>query len=132
MTAGGRSHDRPPAAARTGRPVHHLGSRLARQNGWHVAHFRPALTGRGWRTPVQADGKGFPDLVLVRERVIYAELKSRTGSLEPEQRAWRDWLRATGAEWHLWRPDQRDEITALLAPTIAASIARHPSHGRPA
>lgn len=51
---------------------------LARILGWRVAHFRPAQTRHGWRTPVAADGKGFPDLVLVRERVIYAELKVGT------------------------------------------------------
>lgn len=33
---------------------------LARILGWRVAHFRPALTKHGWRTPVQADGAGFP------------------------------------------------------------------------
>ena len=35
---------------------------LARLLGWRVAHFRPAMTTRGWRTPVSADGAGFPDL----------------------------------------------------------------------
>lgn len=33
---------------------------LAHILGWTVAHFRPALTKHGWRTPVQADGAGFP------------------------------------------------------------------------
>lgn len=47
----------------------------ARINGWTCAHFRPARTEHGWRTAVQADGAGFPDWVLVRERVIFVELK---------------------------------------------------------
>lgn len=81
---------------------------------WTVAHFRPCQTGRGWRTAVQADGAGFPDLVLVRDRVLYAEVKSAGGRLEPEQRAWRDRIVAAGGEWHLWRPDQREWITSLL------------------
>jgi hypothetical protein len=34
---------------------------LARLGGWRVAHFRPARTASGWRTPVQGDGAGFPD-----------------------------------------------------------------------
>src|SRR4051794_27414866 len=42
---------------------------------WRVAHFRPAQTSRGWRTPVAADGMGFPDLVLIRQpEMIIAEL----------------------------------------------------------
>jgi hypothetical protein len=45
--------------------------------GWRAAHFRPARTAKGWRTPVAADGAGFPDLVLVRRtRIVAAELKS--------------------------------------------------------
>ena len=40
---------------------------LANLKGWTVAHFRPAQNARGdWRTPVAAQGKGFPDLVMVR------------------------------------------------------------------
>ena len=51
----------------------------ARTLGWMVAHFRPALRQSGrWSTPVQADGKGFPDLVLARAgRVIFAEAQER-------------------------------------------------------
>lgn len=40
---------------------------LAKLKGWRTAHFRTAQNGRGqYRTPVAGDGKGFPDLVLVR------------------------------------------------------------------
>jgi len=38
----------------------------AKLHGWMVAHFRPALTAKGWRTPMQGD-PGFPDLVLARK-----------------------------------------------------------------
>lgn len=63
--------------------------------GWLVAHFRPARVGDSWRTPVAADGVGFPDLVLVRGPVlIFAELKSDTGKVRPEQQAWLDALGA--------------------------------------
>lgn len=72
--------------------------------GWRVAHFRAARTAHGWATPVAADGKGFPDLVLVRDHVIFAELKSSTGRLSHEQSEWMIALRATGAEYHLWTP----------------------------
>jgi VRR-NUC domain len=57
--------------------------------GWLVAHFRPAQTARGWRTPVEAEGAGFPDLVLVRRaRLIFAELKGERGRLSEPQRGW--------------------------------------------
>lgn len=47
---------------------------------------------------------GFPDLVLVRERVIFIELKSHTGILTREQRYWADCLRHAKAEYYEWRP----------------------------
>jgi hypothetical protein len=92
---------------------------LARRLGWRTAHFRPAQNQRGeWRTPVAGDGKGFPDLVLVRERIIFAELKTDTGRLRPDQTAWLDALGAaagTNVEVHVWRPKDWDAIHATLA-----------------
>jgi len=76
----------------------------ARMLGWRCAHFRVALTSRGWRTPVSADGKGFPDLILVRERVIVAELKSDNGATAPEQKRWLEDFRGAGIETYIWRP----------------------------
>jgi VRR-NUC domain len=89
---------------------------LARVLGWRVVHFRPARTARGWRTPVQGDGAGFPDVVLVKPpRVIFAELKSDTGTVSPQQRAWLDALgRCPGVEAHVWRPRDLREIEASL------------------
>lgn len=90
---------------------------MARLFGWRVAHFRVALTKRGWRTPVAADGAGFPDLVLVRDRVIYAELKGDGGRIRPDQQEWRDALLEAGEEVYLWRPDDwtTGRIDAVLA-----------------
>lgn len=76
---------------------------LAHLFGWQVAYFRPAQTNKGWRTPVGADGKGWPDLTLVRERVIFAELKVGYGKLSPEQTEWGSRLLLAGAEWYEWR-----------------------------
>lgn len=77
----------------------------ARSLGFLVAHFRAAKTERGWRTPVEADGKGFPDLVLTgRRRVIFVELKNEKRPLEPEQRVWLNALELAGAEVYVWRP----------------------------
>lgn len=77
---------------------------MARLFGWRTAHFRPAMTRNGWRTPVSGDGVGWPDLCLVRDRVVFAEVKGDGGRLSPEQCAWRDWLLHAGAEWHCWTP----------------------------
>jgi hypothetical protein len=72
---------------------------------WHVVHFRPAQNRAGaWVTPVAADGKGWVDLVLVRDRVIYRELKSEHAKLTPEQETWGEWLLEAGCDWGVWRP----------------------------
>lgn len=78
---------------------------LAQTLRWRVAHFRTGLTQSGnWRTPVAADGKGFPHLVLVRDRVIFAELKSAAGRLSVDQQDWLHALAEAGAERHIWYP----------------------------
>lgn len=87
---------------------------LAHLCGWRVAHFRPARTEAGWRTAVTADGAGFPDLVLVRERIIFAELKSQRGRVSSEQRAWLDALAAGGAECYILRPIDWPDIERVL------------------
>ncbi|MBO0732299.1 MAG: VRR-NUC domain-containing protein [Acidimicrobiaceae bacterium] len=87
----------------------------AHWQGWTVAHFRPAWTGQGYRTPVQADGKGFPDLLMVRgPRVVAAELKSKRGRVDEDQRAWLDKLAAAGVETHVWRPSDWDVLEKVL------------------
>lgn len=69
---------------------------LAQTLRWKVAHFRPALTAKGHRTPVQGDGKGFPDLVLVRrQRLLFAELKVAKRTPTVEQKLWMEALRGT-------------------------------------
>lgn len=95
--------------------------------GVTTAHFRPARTVQGWRTAVSGDGKGFPDLVLVAGgQLVFRELKSESGQLDPGQRRWRDVLQRHGQDWGLWRPSQwldgeiRAELDAL---TIGVSDA---------
>ena len=89
---------------------------LARTFAWRVAHFRPARTQHGWRTPVAADGAGWPDLTLVGNgRVMFVELKSDVGKLTEDQEAWRDALVAAGAEWRCWRPTDWPAIVAELS-----------------
>ena len=93
---------------------------LAQYTGWRVAHFRPArvtIKGREtWRTPVQADGAGFPDLVLARKgRLIFAELKADKAQPTSEQTAWYEALEETGkCEVYEWRPSQWELIELTL------------------
>lgn len=98
--------------------------RLAQVLGYRVAHFRPGRTADGWRTPVAADGAGFPDLVLVREaapgragRVLYIECKAERGRRSASQRAWAAALTGAGAEYYLFRPRHwsSGEIERVLA-----------------
>lgn len=85
--------------------------------GYLVAHFRPAQTAQGWRTPVEGDGKGFPDLVVAgRGRLIFAELKGERGRLSPEQSIWLAELGRAGAETGIWTPREwsSGEVEAAL------------------
>lgn len=81
---------------------------VAKTWGLRVAHFRKAKTPRGnWITPVGADGKGFPDLLICGKRgVLYRELKSSSGRLSEEQKMWGLWLHRAGADWGVWTPAQ--------------------------
>jgi hypothetical protein len=60
---------------------------------------RPTLSEK---TPVQADGAGFPDLVLVRDGVLWVELKVGGNTLSDAQAAWARALDLAGAEYHVW------------------------------
>lgn len=90
----------------------------ARLLGWRVVHFRgvkvQTIDGPRHMTPVAADAKGWPDLVLVRERVVFAELKGTSGSVESDQRAWLDALEAAGQEVYVWKPHHFDAVEAIL------------------
>jgi hypothetical protein len=78
--------------------------------GWSVAHFRPAMTATGWRTPVAGDGKGFPDLVLAKDgNVIFAELKADGKKPTPEQQ---NWIKRVHAS--VWYPSDLDMIIEIL------------------
>jgi hypothetical protein len=72
-------------------------------------------------TPVQGDGKGFPDLVLVKGSTIaFVELKSEKGNLTPEQATWmQDLSYAAKADnnrvyTRVWKPSDDGEIESFL------------------
>lgn len=93
---------------------------LAAALGYLCYHPIPARTEKGWSTAAQGNGAaGFPDLVLVGHgRVVFAELKSGSGRLRPEQLGWRDSILANGGEWVLWNP------TDWMAGTVERSLRR--------
>lgn len=89
---------------------------LAKLYGWRTAHFRPARTTAGWRTPCQGDAKGFPDLVLVKgKRLIFAELKAEGRDLSPEQSQWIEALTLVRCDLYIWRPSEWEEIVRTLS-----------------
>ena len=51
---------------------------------------------------------GFPDLVCVRDRVIFVELKTEKGRLSAAQRTWIERLANADAEIYVWRPGGLD------------------------
>jgi len=76
---------------------------VARILGYRVAHFRAAQTAHGWRTPVGADGMGFPDLCIVGNgRILFRELKVGRNVLSSEQAAWLEALRMAGVDAGVW------------------------------
>lgn len=113
---------------------------LATMLGWQHVHHRPAKTEHGWRTPVSGElGKGWPDLVLVRERdsrLIFAELKSDAGRVTPDEqrvlevlrslvfdpaafwpiepRTWDETQRPPRVDVVVWRPRDFDAIAEIL------------------
>ena len=67
--------------------------------GWwcyHVTNVHGRLRGQ---TSV-----GFPDLVLVKHKVLYRELKVGKNKLSMRQKQWGDHLQAAGEDWAVWRP----------------------------
>ena len=85
---------------------------VAKLFGWRAAHFRPARMANGrWRTPVEADGTGFPDLVLLRlDQMLVRELKVGAGKLSREQTTWIEAFDRAGVDAGVWHPDGWDRI----------------------
>ena len=85
----------------------------AQLRGWHVAHFRPARTARGWRTPVEGHA-GFVDLVLARRGVVFMwEVKGDGDDPSIEQLEWLAAIGAGVADCRIVEPADLDD--ALLA-----------------
>jgi len=87
--------------------------RVAKMLGWLCYHTFDS----------RRSASGFPDLVLVRERVLFRELKVGKNKLSPTQELWRDSIMDAGGDWAEWRETDMDDIVADLSrrPTQANS-----------
>lgn len=72
--------------------------------GWTVYHTHDS----------RRSNPGFPDLVLVRDRVLFRELKTDKGRLTKEQEDWIAKLTKAGANAGVWRPRDWDSIEKEL------------------
>lgn len=77
----------------------------ARALGWMVYHTYDS----------RRCEKGYPDLTMVRDRVLFAELKMPKGKVTPDQEAWIRSLDAARQEVYVWRPDDWEKIERILA-----------------
>lgn len=77
---------------------------LANAHGWLVYHTYDS----------RRSEPGFPDLVMARDRLIFAEVKTAFGRATREQTFWLQRLAEAGAEAYLWRPSDWDDICAIL------------------
>jgi hypothetical protein len=76
----------------------------ARSRGWKVYHVFDS----------RRSEPGFPDLLLVRRRLVMAELKTQTGKLTRAQREWLEALRQCGIAVYTWRPSDWRQIEMIL------------------
>jgi hypothetical protein len=77
---------------------------MARALGWRVYHTYDS----------RRSERGFPDLVLVRDRIVYLELKTATGKVSLDQQQWIAALTAAGATALVVRPSDLDAIEHAL------------------
>ena len=78
---------------------------VAKANGWTVYHTYDS----------RRSEPGFPDLVLVRDRVLFRELKTDAGRMSNAQEAWGQKLTEAGADFKVWRPQDTPDIIKELA-----------------
>jgi hypothetical protein len=89
--------------------------KLAQRLGWAVFHARATQVRPGkFITAVAGDGVGFVDLVMVRDRVLFVELKTNTGAIRERQKTWISKIRNAKGEVYLWRPKHWDLIVKTL------------------
>lgn len=84
-----------------------------------MADLKTFAVGLGWSfyhpyLSIRSE-QGFPDVTLVRERIVFAELKRVGGKPTEAQVRWMGRLRDAGAEVYLWTPDDWGSIAEVLS-----------------
>ena len=93
---------------------------LARTLGWtclHVADSRKEVVVRrtGERRLVgDTEAAGLPDWLLIRDRVLFVELKRQKGKLRPAQTSVLGDLARAGAYVYVWRPSDWEAVQRVL------------------
>jgi hypothetical protein len=90
---------------------------FAERLGYLVHGVRPAVQKSGSFSDPLKGRRGYPDLTLVgKVGVVFLELKSEKGRLDPDQIVWRDALLTAGARYGVIRPEQWHDgtVDALL------------------
>ena len=64
---------------------------------------------------------GFPDWTLMRERVIFLELKRESGKPSPAQKFWILGLLKAGAEVYIARPSDLATLSTILTMRLPAT-----------
>lgn len=72
-------------------------------------HWKPYHTLRS-----KGSQPGFPDWTLVRDRIVFLELKTETGKVSDHQIGWLAALFEAGVEAYVVRPRHFDQITCVL------------------
>lgn len=98
-----------------GRPIHLLTEREFQRD-----HFMPVVKLLKWRSYHTFDSRrsypGFPDFVLIRDRIVHVELKTEDvkSKITDAQASWILDLLAADAEVYVVRPRNLEAITKIL------------------
>ena len=102
-------------------------------HGFHVFGCRPGMTKQIYRnkkgeeypiykTPILADGEGFPDLFAMRIETptlndvckVGIEIKTEKDKLRPAQKQWKEWFEDAGILYLVIRPSNFEDLERRL------------------
>jgi hypothetical protein len=86
------------AASMTENELLALVVRAAHNAGWAIDHVFEQ------QHYAHRTGKGWPDLILLRDRLLFRELKSETGRISADQQRIIAQLQRAGQDMAVWRP----------------------------
>jgi hypothetical protein len=89
-----------------------------------VSDLFRSLGWRGYHT-LRSKGSqpGYPDLTLVRDRVVFLELKTESGKTTGKQKEWLSALERAGADVYVVRPRHMQALATVLGPKSTAAYA---------